>query len=118
MLAFGGIRWNLDTTYTKEKFEQIYIEQNDIESFNKKSKVIGVGITGVKIKTAQEGYVDECMKLYKIFKIKTYGILGAHLLLNILLIYQVLKLSEKNAKKERVNKDDLILFDEEQDIRF
>ena len=58
------------------------------------------------------------MKLYNIFKIKSYGISGLHLLLNILLIYQVLKVEKIQNKKENLNKDDVILFDEEQNVKF
>ena len=77
-----------------------------------------IGITGLSIKTEKEYYVDECLKLYGIFKVKTYGILALHLLLNILLIYQVLKVSKLQVRKEKINKDDAILFDEEQNIKF
>lgn len=41
---------------------------------------------------------------------------GIHLLLNILLIYQILRVSKLQGKKDQINKDDLILFDEEQNI--
>lgn len=116
MLVFLGIKLNLDTTYTESIFEQFYTEQNIKEGSNRKSK-IDIGITGMSIKTEKEYYIDECMKLYNIFKIKSYGSLGLHLLLNILLIYQVLKVQKIQNKKEKLYKDDLILFDEEQNIK-
>lgn len=43
---------------------------------------------------------------------------GIHLLLNILLIYQILRVSKLQGKKDQINKDDLILFDEEQNIKY
>ena len=55
--------------------------------------------------------------LYNIFKTKTYGTLGIHLLLNILLIYQISKIVNSEGKKDKLNKDDLILFDDEQNIK-
>ena len=117
MLVFLGIKLNLDTTYTESVFEQFYTEQNINGGTNEKSK-IDIGITGMSIKTEKEYYIDECVKLYNIFKIKSYGSLGLHLLLNILLIYQVLKVQKIQNKKEKLDKDDLILFDEEQNIKF
>lgn len=42
---------------------------------------------------------------------------GLHLLLNILLIYQITRISKIKGKKDKLNKDDLILFDEEQNIK-
>lgn len=117
MLVFLGIRFNLDTTYTKAKFEQYYLEQNPTETTIEKNK-INIGITNIGMKTEKEYYVDECMKLYNIFKVKSYGTLGLHLLLNILLIYQILKVQKLQNKKEQINKDDVILFDEEQNVKF
>ncbi len=117
MVVFLGIKINLDTTYTKKEFEQFYIENNSNAYSNTKSK-IDVGITGMSIKTEKEYYIDECMKLYNIFKTKTYGTLGIHFLLNVLLIYQILKISKTETKKDKFNKDDLILFDEEQNVKY
>ena len=107
MLIFYGIKIGLDTTYTKEKFEQIYNEQTETKS------QINVGINGLSIKSEKEYYIDECMELYKIFKIKTYGTLGLNLLLNILLVFQMLRIIEISNKKVRLSKDDAIFFDED-----
>ena len=41
-----------------------------------------------------------------------------HLLLNILLIYQIFKARNIQEMKDKLNKDDLILFDEEENVRF
>lgn len=116
MLIFFGYKLSLDSTYTKNKFEQIYTEQNIGKTSDNKSK-IDIGITGISIKTQQEYYIDECLKLYNIFKTKTYATIGVHLLLNILLIYQISKILKVQGKKDRLNKDDLILFDEEKNIK-
>lgn len=121
MLIFFGIKLNMDATYTKDKFKEFYSEQNIEDESSKKditNQKIDVGITGVGLKTEEEYYVDECVKLYGIFKTKTYVILGLHLLLNILLIYQVLKVSKIQGKKEKISKDDAVLFDEEQNVKF
>ena len=116
MLVFFGIKLNMDTTYNKDKFEQIYAEKNISEDISNKSKV-DLSLTGFGIKTEKEYYIDECIKLYNIFKTKTYGTLGIHLLLNILLIYQISKIVNSEGKKDKLNKDDLILFDDEQNIK-
>ena len=42
---------------------------------------------------------------------------GLHLLLNMWIIYQIARISKIQGKKERLNKDDLILFDEEENIK-
>ena len=98
MLIFYGIKIKLDITYTREKFEQIYNEQNINENAETKSQ-INVEIKGLSIKSEKEYYIDECMELYKIFKIKTYGTLGVNFLLNILLVFQIFRIIEINNKK-------------------
>lgn len=117
MMFFIGTKFYLDKTYTKTEFEKIYTEQNADERDNKKNKV-NIGLTGVNVKTEKEYYVDECVKLYNIFKTKSYGTLGLHLLLNLLLIYQIIKVEKIQNKKERLDKDDLILNDEEQNVKY
>ena len=116
MLIFFGIKLNFDSIYTKDKFEQFYLEQNTEEDALKSK--LALGLTGLSIKTEKEYYLDECMKLYGIFKTKTYSIIAVHLLLNILLIYQISRVSKLQKKKDRVNEDDAILFDEEQNVKF
>lgn len=43
---------------------------------------------------------------------------GLHLLLNILLIYQISRILKIEGRKDKLNKDDLILFDEEQNFKY
>jgi hypothetical protein len=42
---------------------------------------------------------------------------GLHLLFNILLIYQISRISKIQKSKDKLSKDDLILFDEEQNVK-
>lgn len=74
MLVFFVVKLNLDKTYTRDKFEQFYIEQNIVEpsSDSIKSK-INISITGISIETEKEHYINECLKLYDIFSTKVYG---------------------------------------------
>ena len=117
MLIFFGIKINLDGTYTNKKFEQIYIEQSQGKISEEKTKVsIGL-IDGLGFKTEKEYYVDECVKMYNIFKIKINAILGANLLLNILIIYQIYRLMKIQRKKNKLDKDDIILYDDEENVK-
>ncbi len=117
VLVFFGIKANLDSTYTKSKFEQIYEQQYGEQSSNTKSK-IDIGLTGMKIKSEKEYYIDECAKAYNIFNIRMYGAIILNILLISLLIYQVFKVSKIQEERDRLNKDDAVLFDEEENIKF
>ena len=77
-----------------------------------------IGLTGVSIKSEKEYYINECVKLYSIFKTKSYGTLGINFLLCILLIYQIVKNQKIQIKKERLSRDEAVLFDIEENIKF
>lgn len=117
IFVFMGIKANLDSTYTDSKFEQIYEQEYGQNNSSNKTK-IDIGITGMKIKSEKEFYVDECKKAYNVFNIREYSIIGLNGLLVILLIYQILKVSKIQEKKDKLSKDDAILFDEEENIKF
>ena len=117
ILVFFGIKANMDSIYTKNKFEQIYEQEYSGQSSDTKSK-IDIGLTGMKIKSEKEYCIDECIKAYNIFSIRMYGIIGLNALLIILLIYQISKISIIQEKRDKLSKDDAILFDEEENIKF
>lgn len=117
ILVFGGIKANMDSTYTKNKFEQIYEQEYSEQSSNTNSK-IDIGLTGIKIKSEKEYHVDEYVKAYNIFSIRMYGVIGLDILLIILLIYQIAKVSHIQEQRDRLSKDDVILFDEEENVKF
>lgn len=117
ILVFLGIKANLDSIYTKNKFEQIYIQENGEQTSDSKSK-FDIGLTGMQMKTEKEYYVDECVKAYNIFSIKMYGIVAMNVFEIILLFYQISKVSQIQEKRDRLSKDDAILFDEEENVKF
>lgn len=116
MLILGIIKLDLDSTYIEEKFEEIYTSL-DIDENTSNNKKIYVGIDGMGIKTQKEYYIDECVKLYTMFKIKTYVLMGLHLALNILIVYRLFKEIKNKDQREKVRKDDLVLFDEEENVK-
>lgn len=117
ILVFFGIKANMDSTYTKNKFEKIYNQEYSEQSPDAESKIV-VSLGEIKIKSEKEYYIDECVKAYNIFSIRMYGIIGLNVLLIILLIYQIPKVSRIQEKRERLSKDDEILFDEEENVKF
>lgn len=117
ILVFFGLKANMDSTYTKSKFEQIYTQEYGEQTSNNKSK-FDIGLTGMQMKTEKEYYVDKCAKAYNIFGIRMYGIFGVNILLIVLLIYQISKVSQIQDKRDKLSKDDAILFDEEENVKF
>lgn len=118
IFVFFGVKANLDSTYTKDKFEQIYTQEHGNEKNSDTKSKFDIGLTGMQMKTEKEYYIDECVKAYNIFAIRMYGIVALNVLLIILLIYQVSKVSKIQDKRDQLSKDDAILFDEEENIKF
>ena len=116
-VIFFGIKANLDSIYTKNKFEQIYIQEKGEQTSDSKYK-FDIGLTGMQIKTETEYYVDECVKAYNIFSIKMYSIIAMNVFEIILIFYQISKVSRIQDKRDRLSKDDAILFDEEENVKF
>lgn len=115
MIIFLGFKINLDTTYTKQKFEEIY-EQTYLEE-EQDNKNVYIGVTGLHYKTEKDYYISENIILYNNFKIITTTTLLLHLCFNIMLIHEINKVQKLEVKKKRTSKDDLILFDEEENIK-
>ena len=117
MAVFVGVKVHFDSKYDSIQFAKIYDSEIDYKTFNNKNRY-DLTLGGVKIKSDKNYYVDECMKMYNLFQIKAYGILGVHIWINLFLFLQILKLIKQQEKKDRLNKDDKILFDEEQNCRY
>lgn len=112
LVVLCGIKLKLDSTYTESKFESIYREKNGKQTSDIKTK-FNVGLTSMQMKTEKEYYVDECVNAYNVFTIRMYGIMGLNILLIILLLYQISKISKIQGKRDKLSKDDEILFGKE-----
>ena len=112
-MVFLGVKSNLDSTYTREKFEKIYKE----DFREQKSENVYLDMTKLKIQDEKEFFLNEWEKAYKVFNIRVLGIYSLNLFLIILLIYQIFKLAKFQDKRSRLDKDDLILYDEEENIK-
>lgn len=116
LFIFIVIKLNYDYTYTREYFEQFCTNLSD-SAENSKIK-FSIGLKDMGIKSEKEYFLNECDKLYGIFKTKVYAIFGLHTLLNFLLIYEIIKVQKIGKNKERLNKDDIVVYDEEENIKF
>ncbi len=118
MIGIGIGKLNLNRKYNEDTFEKYYeqYQQNKVE--NKKSNKISLGLSGVKLTSQKQAYVDESIKSYTNFSIKTtlYGII--QLVVIVVILYLSYRLSTIERKKEKLAKDDIILYDEEENIKF
>lgn len=114
MSLFFVKKINYDNTYTSIRFGQIYLQQKNEKRANVETNL---SLNGKRNIMSSDYYISECMELYKIFSIKVYSIIVIHVFINLLLIYKLINLFKLKKQRDKMNKDDLILFDEEQNIK-
>ncbi len=112
------VKLNLDKKYNQETFSKFYqqYEQNDDDDEIKNQ--VSVGLSGIKLTTKKQAYIEESTRAYTNFSIKTMLYIIIHIALVILIFYISNRLSAIETKKQKLAKDDAILYDEEENIKF
>ena len=119
ILGVGIGKIYLDSKYNRNTFEKFYIQEygNETDKKNKKER-IDLSLSGFDVKSEKKYYIDECMKAYNIFTIRTYLVLLMDLLLIVLIIYQIYKVYRIQEKRDKLEKDDIVVYDEEENVKF
>lgn len=76
-----------------------------------------MGLSGIKLVTEKEDYIEKSVAAYNNFKLKTTLYIVIQTLTFIMVIFLISKISINENKREEISKDDKILFDEEQNIK-
>lgn len=104
------IKIDMDNKYNEETFEQFY---EDANLDNEYKRDITIGLYGVRIVDAKEGYIQKSMISYNIFKIKTMLYIVIHAIFVILILFLIIKLISIEDRKAKLAKDDFIIGDRE-----
>lgn len=112
-----GIKNDLDKTYTYEKFEEFYNQYEPQKEVSKNTKKVNVGLSGIKIVSEKESYIEQSIAAYKNFKLKTTLYIVIQILIFIMTIFLITKIIVSENKKAELYKDDKVIFDEEQNIK-
>ena len=114
-----GCKLYLDNTYTESKFAEFYNTYEKEKNVGRENIAsVKVDITGAKINTLEEDYIDKSVDAYNNFKIKTYIYIFLYAVVIALIFATVSRLSKIQDEKAQLSKDDAILFDEEENIKF
>ena len=103
-------KYNNEATFG-EFYEQYETQAND----NSKSLKFGL-FPGISISDPKEAYINESMSAYTNFSTKVIVYMVIQFIIVAILFYLSSRLSRIEEKKQRLSKDDKILFDEEQNI--
>lgn len=116
ILIFIIVRCSLDSTYNEAKFAEIYSEMDFSEEDTSK-KHVSIGITGVKLSEHKELFIAENVKAYSYFKLKTFLGMTLYVVIAGFDFYLISCLIRIQKQREDMNRDDNILFDEEENVK-
>lgn len=117
ILISFGIKIHIDKKYnSKNAFEQLY-EQYE-QGNNKQSSKVYLKLSGFKVLDPKDTYVEECINAYTNFSIKAILYMIIHLLTVVVIFYLSYRLSTIERKREKLTKDDEILYDEEENVKY
>ncbi len=108
IVIFLGIKMALDIKYSNgEGFKKIYEEQHMGEEENDMANKLSIDLNGIDLLTDKDFYIKECQKSYNIFRVKVAIMLGLHMLINIVMLYKILKI---DSTKKVLTKHDKVVF--------
>lgn len=116
IIVFLGVKIHLDNKYNNETTFGEFYEQYETQA-NDNSKSLKFGLfSGISISDPKEAYINESMSAYTNFSTKVIIYMVIQFIIVAILFYLSSRLSRIEEKKQRLSKDDKILFDEEQNI--
>ena len=121
-IVFGIVKIQLDTVYTKEKFNELYDNtdihfRNGIESLIHEDQIIEVTEGKTTILNAKSYYAKLCMFSYQKFTGKCYINFVIHFYLIIVNIFLIIRAIEHEKTLEKIELENEVLFDPEINIK-
>ncbi len=114
--AIGIAKFNMDTKYTEEKFTEMYSEyyfKDKIET-----SVLGLPLNGSGKQVANlDVFKRECENLYKSFTLKVMVGFVVQFVLLLLNLYLIVSVAKSKEKYDKAQKENDVLFDEEQNVK-
>ena len=111
IIVFFGIKINMDNKYNENAFGEFY------EQYENKSNNISVKFPSLKVLNEKEAYIENSKSAYTNFSVKVILYIIIHLAVVAIIFYLSCRLSYIERKKERLAKDDIVLYDEEENIK-
>lgn len=116
IIVFLGIKINMDDKYNENAFGEFY-EQYENNKDKNNSKNISVKFPSMKILNEKEAYIENSKSAYTNFSVKTILYMIIHFIVVAVIFYLSCRLSYIERKKAKLAKDDIVLYDEEENIK-
>lgn len=118
IIVFLGIKLYVDNKYNEDTFGEFYEQYEQPNNNGENLKQVSLGLSGIKLSSLKEAYIEESVNAYTNFSVKAMLYMIIHILVVIVIFYLSYRLSAIERKKERLAKDDAILYDDEENIKF
>jgi len=115
ILLIGKI--TIDSTYNENEFSKIY-SQIDFSEEETAKQYIDISLSSIKLSNHKELFIEQNLKAYGYFKLKTSLGLIVYTLLIGANIYLISHISRVQEMINISNRDAEILFDEEENLKF
>lgn len=114
-----GVKLSIDNKYNSEDvFSEFYEKYEQPNEETEKPSKIKVSPSELKILSLKESYIKDSVSAYTNFSVKAMMYMGIHMAIIVIIFYLSCRLATIEEKKERLAKDDEILYDEEENIKF
>lgn len=118
-ITITGIKLYMDTQYNDEKFAQFYEQyERSKGNYTETARAIFNKAWTLELIDSKEAYIRDSKSAYLQFTVKQV----LYIIINILIAIGILILSDKISKieenKERLAKDDIVLNDEEENVKY
>lgn len=118
VIIFLGLKLSMNKKYNETTFGEFYEQYEQPNVKNNNSNKITFNLSGLKFTTLKDAYISDSINAYTNFSVKVILYIAVHIAIIVLLFYLIHRLSSIEKRKSQLSKDDAILYDEEENIKF
>ena len=118
ILIVLGVKFSLDNKYNSEDVFASYYDKYEEKNNDEDSKKITFGLSGINISSPKQAYITKSKDAYTNFTIKTMIYIFFQFLAVIFILYFSFRIEHIEERKEKLKKEDEVLFDEEENVKF
>ena len=118
ILILWGVKFNLDNKYNSENVFASYYDKYEGNNNDEDSKRITIGLSGINVSSPKQAYITKSQDAYTNFTIKTMIYIFLQFLTVIFILYFSFRIEHIEERKDKLKKENEVLFDTEQNVKF
>lgn len=118
-ITIVGIKLYMDSQYNEETFKQFYDQYERVKgNYTETARATLGNSWTLKVIDSKEAYVIDSKTAYMQFTVKQTLYVIINVLVSMGILYLAGRISKIEEKKERLAKDDIVLNDEEENVKY